>query len=167
MSDSSSSDCKDSFLPQEGRPAQSGLFWSVSSQSDYIRQLLWRLDSLLLPFLHYGVSTSSSGSNSWASQPASQQAHRGWTHVQAQKATKKMCLKFVVDSAMKWGHFARCFMKLLIMSCHAFAEKVQECSKKKKSTTFFFFPKKVTLSKSVLAHLNAHTILYVGAIWRL
>lgn len=71
MSDSSSSGCKDSFLPQEGRPAQSGLFWSVSSQSDYIRQLLWRLDSLLLPFLHYGASMCGSSSSSWAFLPHS------------------------------------------------------------------------------------------------
>lgn len=71
MSDSSSSGCRDSFLPQEGRPAQSGLFWSVSSQSDYIRQLLWRLDSLLLPFLHYGASMCGSSSSSWAFLPHS------------------------------------------------------------------------------------------------
>ncbi len=59
--------CWGSWLPQEGRAAQSGLFWSVSSQSDYIRRLLWRLDSLLLPSLHYWESMCSSSSSSSSS----------------------------------------------------------------------------------------------------
>lgn len=108
MSDSSSSGCRDSFLPQEGRPAQSGLFWSVSSQSDYIRQLLWRLDSLLLPFLHYGASMCGSSSSSWAFLPhsrpgpagAAEAAHRP---LEAPPSTDKMSLQFEMDAAAP-GH---------------------------------------------------------------
>lgn len=66
--------CWGSQSPQEGRAAQSGLFWSVSSQSDYIRRLLWRLDSLLLRSLHYRQSMCSSSSSSWASLQNSRQA---------------------------------------------------------------------------------------------